>query len=134
MPLAQRTSSPAITSLVALAAALVALLAAGPPAEAQPSPPPFPLAFSGTVTVGGAPAPDGLQIVARMVNFRNESYESRPRTTSGGAYKNLVVGPSDTNFNRRIITFHILAVPGTATAHLGPDGLQASETDSFSPR
>ena len=65
-------------------------------------PPPLPGIYSGTVTVGGAPAPDGLQIVGRILN-----YESSPVLTQGGEYSNLTVAPPAT-YQGQTLAFFIL--------------------------
>ncbi len=49
-------------------------------ADAQGVPPPAPVVYSGTVTVGGASAPDGLQIVGRILDY--QSGRRRPGTAS----------------------------------------------------
>ena len=87
--------------------ALVVLLGTvawwGTAASAQGLPPPAPVVYSGAVTVGGEPAPDGLQIVARILD-----YQSQPVLTTGGAYSLLTVGPPDGTYLFNKVTFHIL--------------------------
>ena len=134
-PLVLSWSKYALT-LVLLAAMLAVVLAGGDTANAQGSPPPGPVAYSGTVTVGGAAAPDGLSIVARIQSPSAAvapDYQSQPRTTQNGAYGNLIVGPPSTVFNFRTVSFHIIAVEDTPTAHLGDEGLTAAEVASFIP-
>ncbi len=74
------------TALLVLGLVIVAGLAIGQTqrAGAQGGPPTAPRIYSGTVTVGGAPAPDGLQIVGRIL-----SYETVPVLTQGGQYFQL---------------------------------------------
>ncbi len=73
------------------------------------TPPPAPVIYSGTVTVDGAPAPDGLTIVARMTPLGVPAYETKvPRVTSGGRYADLAVGAPSASYLYQIITFHIL--------------------------
>ena len=98
-----------------LAAALVAAtgaLVATSEAQAQPV---IPTIYSGAATVQQLPVPDGLSLVARV-----GSYESGRVTVKGGRYELLVVAPPDPSFIGKAITFHL-------------DGVQANETDSFSP-
>ena len=94
--------------LSVFAALLITLLMGGESTvHAQGAPPPGPIIYAGLVTVGGAPAPDGLSIVARIAGPIDD-YESLPRTTAGGAYKLLAVGPPDSIFLFRTVTFHIV--------------------------
>ena len=134
MPLAPHRSRTALSLTLAAAIAVLALALAGPATvRAQGEPPPGPVTYSGAITVGGAPAPDGLSVVARIANPVGADYQSQPRQTQGGQYKNLIVGPVSTLFNYRAITFHIIAVEDTPTAHLTEAGLTAAETDTFIP-
>ena len=136
MPLATPRSRVTVALLsLALLAALLAFALAGPRAEvqAQGSPPPGPVTYSGDITVGGAAAPDGLSVVARMTNPVDGDYQSGARVTLGGKYHNLIVGPTSTLYTYRQISFHIIAVEGTATAHLGPEGMTAAEIATFIP-
>ena len=121
--------------IVVLAALVAFALSGGSPVQAQGQPPPGPVTYSGTVTVGGQPAPDGLNIVARMQSPspQIEDYQSPPRATEGGQYRNVIVGPTSVVFNFREITFHIIGVEGTATEHLGDEGLTAAEVATFIP-
>ena len=73
------------------------------------APPVAPKIFSGTVTVGGAPAPDGLQIVGRIL-----SYETVPVLTLDGQYFQLLAGPPNT-LQGQTLTFHILGFELKAT-------------------
>ena len=67
------------------------------------------------MVTGGAPAGDGLVVVARMGD-----YESRPQRTLNGRYDLLAVGPPSVDYLYRTITFHL------------PEyGYQAAETDIF---
>ena len=135
MSLAQRRTPLALlTFAVALATVLALLLTSGGGViEAQGQPPPGGVAYTGNVTVGGQPAPDGLMVVGRIENPVGDDYQSQPRATIGGTYNLLVIGPPSILFNYRQVTFHILAVEGTSTGHLGPDGLTAAEIDTFLP-
>ena len=74
--------------------------------------PPGPVIYIGNVIVSGAPAPDGLQITARILD-----YETAPVTTSEGGYIGLTVAPPDESYVGKTITFHM-------------DGVQAAETDT----
>ena len=137
MLLAAHRTRVALILTFAVIAALLAFALAGPQgkAQAQGQPPPGPVAYSGTITVGGEAAPDGLMVVARIPNpiLTENDYESQPRATKNGEYRNLVVGPPSTVFNYRAISFHIIAVEDTITAHLGPEGLTAAEVATFLP-
>ncbi len=96
----------------------------GPASTATPSPVPTkpaarpsspPVVYFGNVMINGEPAPDGLVIVARI-----EDYQSKPVTTSNGAYANLIVSPLSTSYLYKSVTFHIPA-----------SGVQAFETELF---
>ena len=96
----------------------------GPAATATPSPVPTkpvarpsnpPVVYFGNVIINGEPAPDGLVIVAR-----SEDYQSKPVTTTNGAYGNLIVSPLSTSYLYKSVTFHIPA-----------SGIQAFETELF---
>ena len=50
--------------------------------QAEDAPPPAPIVYSGAVTVGGSPAPDGLTLVARIAD-----HETEPVTTQGGSMR-----------------------------------------------
>ena len=80
---------------------------------AQPVNPP--VVYFGNVTINNEPAPDGLVIVARI-----EDYQSKPVTTSNGAYTNLIVSPLSTSYLYKYVTFHIPA-----------SGVEAFETEMF---
>ena len=97
---------------VVLAAGLAWPLAGA--AEAQ-VPPPLPALYSGTITAGGDPVPDGLLLTARV-----SDYESEPITVSGGRYENLVVAPPDSSYVQGPVTFHL-------------DGVQADQIESHVP-
>ena len=92
MQLLTHRSRPILALLLA-AALLPLLLLEGRDVHAQGEPPPGPIVYTGTITVGGAPAPDGLSVVARIANPVGEDYQSMARQTQGGNYKNLIVGP-----------------------------------------
>ena len=135
MSLAQRRTPLALLTFAVALATVVALLltSGGGVIEAQGQPPPGGVAYTGNVTVGGQPAPDGLMVVGRIPSPLGDDYQSQPRATIGGTYNLLVIGPPSVLFNYRMISFHILAVEGTSTGHLGPDGLTAAELDTFLP-
>ena len=73
-PMRLRTPLLALALIVGMSAAVTIWWS--PWVGAQGGPPPLPGIYSGTVTVGGAPAPDGLQIVGRILD-----YESSPVLT-----------------------------------------------------
>ena len=115
-PLRNRALSFIIPVVAILILATVAVSSAG---VAWAQFPPFPALYKGDVTVGGLPAPDGITIVARIVNYRNlPTWESRPVTTSSGRYLNLAVGATDRSYLGGTITFHT-------------DGVQAQQTGMF---
>ena len=138
MPLAaHRTRNVLVLTIIVITALLAFALAGGAGVQAQTGsaqPPPGAAVYSGTITIGGQPAPDGLSIVARIPSpLPNSDYQSPARITKGGKYQILSVGPPSVLFNYRVVSFHIIAVEGTETAHLGPEGLTAAEIDTFLP-
>lgn len=135
MLLARNRSTLALLTLALLVATVLAFLMTGGTnvVEAQGSPPPGAVIYSGAVTVGGAAAPDGLAIVARIPNPVGDDYQSPPRFTEGGKYALLSVGPPSTLFNYRTASFHIIGIEGTDWEYLGAEGLTAAEVVTFLP-
>ena len=99
-----------------------------PWASAQGPLPLLPVIYSGSVTLDGAPAPDDLAIVGRIVD-----YESGPVFTEGGEYRNLTVSPPNA-YRLQTLTFHILVhelkadeeVPGFPGGFLNVTGFDLS--------
>ena len=135
MPLAIHRSKVAIALCLVILAALLAvvLTSSGGQVRAQSGllPPPLPMLIGGTVTIGGNEAPDGISIVSRMESLDGQKYQSGASITRGGKYKNLKVAPPDIKFQSRQVTFHVIAVEGSATAHLDEEGLTARESFFF---
>ncbi len=102
--------SPTAVAVVTPTAASVPTLPAIPPA--------WPYVFNGDITVGGAPVPAGYTVVGRI-----DDYQTQPVTTLPGRYLALTVGPLDTKFFERPITFHLLSPAGGE--------VRADETDYF---
>ncbi len=96
--------------IIAIVVALVATLSSG--AQAQTV---SPTIYSGSVTIGGNPAPDGLTLVARI-----NDYESEGVVTKNGWYSFLIVSPPTIDYFIETITFHIPELD-----------IQAAETDVF---
>ncbi|MBI2906277.1 MAG: hypothetical protein HYX92_01335 [Chloroflexi bacterium] len=95
------------------AAALLALgllVVASGSAGAQP---PIPSDYSGTVTIGGKPAPDGATIQGKI-----DTYLTPLVTVKGGKYQFLIVGPLDPTAIGKTVTFLI-------------NGAVANETSTF---
>ena len=99
----RRWTAAAMAAVLLLAGAALAL---EPRTAAAQSPPPAPTVYSGTATAGGAPVPDGYQIVARVV-ANVGTYQSDPVTVRGGRYGALAVSPPGVEFSGRTITFHL---------------------------
>ena len=90
-PLPRPTSSPVPTSLPEPSPTPIPTTAATNTPTVQPGPPSASfMVFSGSVTMGGQPVNDGLEIVAKI----GDKFESSPVKTSGGGYSGLVVGPA----------------------------------------
>ena len=64
--------------------------------------PPFPAIYSGDVFVAGELALDGVEIYARISDYRTDAV-----VTKNGRYSNLVVGPTDNTYLNQEITFHV---------------------------
>ncbi|MBM3934030.1 MAG: hypothetical protein FJ319_06980 [SAR202 cluster bacterium] len=92
-----------------LFATISAATAAGS-ANAQ-SPPIFPQSYTGNITAGGQPVPDGHYVVARI----DTRYQSEPIQVKNGTYSNLLVSVPDDTFNNALITFHLDGSPDRAT-------------------
>lgn len=65
--------------------------------------PPFFTEFSGSVTVGGNPAPNGLEIQARVQWWHSETVRA-----FRGRYASLTVAPNDWALDGATVTFHII--------------------------
>ncbi len=135
MPRAIHRSKAAIALYLVVAAALLAVVLTVPGGQVQAQsgllPPPLPMLIGGDVTVGGQAAPDGISIVSRMVALDGDKYQSGASITNNGRYKNLKVAPPDIKYQSQQVTFHIIAVEGSATAHLDEEGLTARESFFF---
>jgi len=83
--------------------------------------PPWPVIYSGSVTLGGEPAPDGLWVVGLM-----EGYTSVPLQVENGRIAGLAIGGPDTSYFNKIITFQLRADPGQTEG-----AVTAEETDVF---
>ena len=96
--------------LIAIVVALVATFSSAALAQEI-----SPTIYSGSVTIGGNPAPDGLTLVARI-----NDYESEGVVTKNGRYSFLIVSPPTGAYFIETITFHIPELD-----------IQAQETDVF---
>ena len=83
--------------------------------------PPWPVIYSGAVTLGGAPAPDGLWIVGRM-----DGYTSVPLEIKDGRMSGLAVGAPDQTYFGKTITFELRRDPAVEEG-----ATVADETDMF---
>lgn len=79
--------------------------------------------FSGTITVGGIPAPDGLFVQARVGWWRSASTGGK---TFSGNYNVVMVTPNDWALQGETITFHL-------TGYASGD-LEASQTAVYNGR
>ena len=75
------------------------------------SPPPLPSIYSGTVTVAGETAPDGIIIFAMIGDYISPSV-----TVTNGRYVGLTIGPPNVSFAGQVVTFHIETVQADETA------------------
>ena len=88
--------------LIALLFVLIGMSSMVKATEAS-SLPPWPVIFSGAVTIAGQPAPDGSKLTAKMT----DAYTSFPVTVKDGRYVGLAVGGPDASFLQKTITFHL---------------------------
>ena len=114
-------------ALVAAITASAAIMGVGQP-QALPD---IPNVFSGSVTIAGEPAPDGVEIFARLGSYQSNvprpGFEANERSivlTEGGRYESLKVQPPGSNNVGRTISFY---------ATYGSGDVQAEETISFRP-
>ena len=88
-------------------------------------PPPFPLFYSGSVTIGGEAAPDGTKVFARIAGeaYYGGLYSSGTVDVINGRYSSLNIGPPSVRYVGLDITFH---------AVVDDREVQAAETTKFS--
>ena len=119
------------TLILLLATAVVTLLTLG--AAPQQVLPPFPVTYSGDITVQGQAAPARVSLVACVDGC--DSYESGPITTgAGGSYRGLVVGPPSDEFLSKQITFWIANDHGRIQAAETPVYQAPSSPADFTQR
>ena len=119
-----------LTLAIVISSILAGLVLLGASSQQGGSPPPFPVTFKGTVTVQGSPAPEGLSLVACIIDCT--SYESVAAVTRAeGKYRGLVVGPPNRSFVNKEVTFWIVTTTDTGN-EVGR--IQADETLKFSTR
>ena len=83
--------------------------------------PPWPVIYTGAVTLAGQPAPDGMYVVGKM-----PGYVSVPAEVKNGRISGLAVGGPDVSYRGRTITFEL------RNSEDGIDGgVIANETDVF---
>jgi hypothetical protein len=115
---------------MAISSILVGLVLLGASSQQGGSPPPFPVTFKGTVTVQGSPAPEGLSLVACIVDCKDYETIAAAITQAGGKYRGLVVQPPDTSYVGKAVTFWIVTRDDMGN-EVGR--IQATETLRFSP-
>ena len=99
-----------IIGMVLVALMIMGVAGGSPAAQSLP---PFPNIYLGSVTISGQPAPDGLEIVARI-----RDKVSSPRPITDGKYVALTVNVDDGTYVGETITFHV-------------GDMQAAETGTF---
>ena len=117
-----------LSGIVMLAVYLVALGALlGAKAGQAENPPPFPNTYSGKVFIGDDPAPDGIEVFARVGDY--DTHVARPGfevrqiiLTKNGEFVRMAISPPDETFIGQTITFFVTR---------GFDEIQASETSVF---
>ncbi len=86
--------------------------------------PPYPNIFTGTVTIAGEPAPDGLEVIAQLDYWRSE-----PVLTSGGRYAQLSIGHRDWLLDGKEIVFFVQGVRAQETAVFNGRDLRTATQD-----
>ncbi|MSQ40128.1 MAG: hypothetical protein EXR55_00375 [Dehalococcoidia bacterium] len=85
--------------------------------EEVKGPPPLPIIYSGSVTVTGAPVPEGLRLLASV-----DGYESASLSVEGGRYVGLAVVPPDVSYLGKEVRFFLVS---------GDEKVQAVEGATF---
>ena len=107
----------AVGPLATMAALMMLALVAATPAQEDKRPlqPLLQDYYSGTVTVQGAPAPEGTQLVACVDDCG--TYQSAAVTIGpGGAFTGMILAPTDRRMIGREVTFHIVNQYGSIQA------------------
>ena len=107
--------------LIALAVSFFGIVANVQTVGAAGGIPPWPVIYSGTITLGGAPAPDGLWIVGKMEGYTSVALEVKDGRMSG-----LAVGAPDQSYFGKTITFELRRDPA-----LEEGSTVADQTDIF---
>lgn len=94
----------------------LATLAAGPSQEGVPPQPFGANFFSGTVSVEGSPAPEGIQLVGCVDDCGAVFQSDLVSVNPGGGYSFLLVNPADEGLVGRTITYHLVNAFGRITA------------------
>jgi len=74
---------------------------------------PMPIVYSGSVTINGSPAPDGLELFATISDYKSENI-----IIIGGQYAGLAVGPPDKSYTGDKITFHLVNLPSQKASQI----------------
>ena len=102
-------------AVAVLVVAALAALAAG--CGQQERPPPLPQVYSGSVTVAGVPAPEGLRVVAVVDGFQTALVE-----VQGSRYSGLTVAPPGARYQGKRVRLYLASAQGR---------VQASEQATF---
>ena len=121
MPLRISLIASGLAFLILAATLALALFPEG--AFAQGGPPPGGIIYYGEATVDGEPAPDGIEIIARVGD-----YESKPVTVAEGRYASLSVASPDSSHAGQTISFFLGDVPADQTDIYQPHGIPVIKT------
>jgi len=117
----------AVTILTAVACLMVALSVFG--AVPRQEVPPFAVVYSGSVTIEGEPAPEGLLIMACVAGcdtgWETSEEEGQAVKTSAESTYFVIIGPPDVSFLDEEITFWIVTDFG--------ERIKAVETEIYDP-
>ena len=97
-----------LVKIILILGALIALTVSTSYVASATGPPPSPYIYSGTVTVAGSPAPDGLEIIAHVVAPNGTDFQAPfSVTVKNGKFYGLGVGTPDTSYGGGIVTFYL---------------------------
>ena len=100
-----------MTQVIGIFLIALMLMGVGGSSPAAQQLPPFPRIYLGSVTISGEPAPDGLEVIARI-----RDQVSSPRPVTDGKYVALTVNVPDGTYVGETITFHIGEIQADQTS------------------
>ena len=97
-----------LVKIILILGGFIALTVSTPYMASAQSPPPPPYIYSGTVTVAGSSAPDGVEISAHVVAPKGTDFQAPfSVTVKNGKFYGLGVGTPDTSYGGGIVNFYL---------------------------